>query len=88
MPGSQAADDPAALVRFIRATTWSRLTAGGRMFISGRTLISTRDGTRTERDLPTDDAVLAAYAIILGSSSTMCPPRRLVWSGWGPGWPG
>ena len=34
----------------------------GRISLSGRTLIETRDGTRTETALPTDEAVLAAYA--------------------------
>jgi N-hydroxyarylamine O-acetyltransferase len=29
--------------------------------ISGRTLIQTRDGTRAERQLNTDDELLAAY---------------------------
>jgi len=55
---------------FTRSTVCSRLTASGRVSISGRTLILTADGTRTKRELPSDDAVLAAYrdhfGIILG----------------------
>ena len=31
------------------------------MSISGRMLIQTQDGTRTEQQLDTDDALLAAY---------------------------
>jgi N-hydroxyarylamine O-acetyltransferase len=46
---------------FTRTTICSRLTADGRVSISGRTLITTRDGTRTEQDLHADAAVLAAY---------------------------
>jgi len=46
---------------FTRTTICSRLTASGRVSISGRTLILTRDGARTEEELPTDAAVLAAY---------------------------
>ena len=46
---------------FTRAVVCSRLTAGGRVSISGRTLILTADGTRTRQELPSDDAVLAAY---------------------------
>jgi N-hydroxyarylamine O-acetyltransferase len=40
----------------------SRLTDdGGRVSLSGHTLIRTVDGARTERELPGDDDVLAAY---------------------------
>jgi N-hydroxyarylamine O-acetyltransferase len=46
---------------FTRTTICSRLTAGGRISISGRTLIRTADGKRTEEELPADTAVLAAY---------------------------
>jgi N-hydroxyarylamine O-acetyltransferase len=46
---------------FTRSTVCSRVTADGRLSISGRTLIRTTDGTRTEQELPTDAAVLAAY---------------------------
>jgi N-hydroxyarylamine O-acetyltransferase len=46
---------------FTRSTICSRLTAGGRVSISGRTLIQTEGGTRTEQQLAGDDALLAAY---------------------------
>jgi N-hydroxyarylamine O-acetyltransferase len=46
---------------FTRGTICSRLTPGGRVSISGRTLIQTRGGTRTEQRLDTDDDLLAAY---------------------------
>jgi N-hydroxyarylamine O-acetyltransferase len=46
---------------FTRSTICSRLTADGRMSISGRTLIRTSGESRTEQQLPSDDAVLAAY---------------------------
>src|SRR5499427_7691689 len=49
------------LSHFTRSTICSRLTPDGRVSISGRTLIQTRDGTRTERRLDTDDDLLAAY---------------------------
>ena len=47
---------------FRQSTICSRLTPSGRVSLSGRTLIETRDGARTETALPTDEAVLAAYA--------------------------
>jgi len=46
---------------FTRSTICSRLTDDGRISLSGRTLIRTSNGTRTEQHLPTDDAILAAY---------------------------
>jgi N-hydroxyarylamine O-acetyltransferase len=46
---------------FRLSTICSRLTDDGRVSISGRTLIQTRAGTRTEEELTSDDAVLAAY---------------------------
>jgi N-hydroxyarylamine O-acetyltransferase len=46
---------------FTRSTICSRLTDDGRVSISGRTLIQTSGGSRTEQPMPTDDAVLAAY---------------------------
>jgi N-hydroxyarylamine O-acetyltransferase len=46
---------------FTQNTICSRLTADGRITVSGRTLIKTSGGVRTERHLDTDDAVLAAY---------------------------
>jgi len=47
---------------FTTGTICSRLTEdGGRISISGRTLIRTADGTRTETELPSDGDALAAY---------------------------
>ena len=46
---------------FTQGTICSRLTEDGRVSLSGRTLIRTSGGSRTEEQLPTDDAVLAAY---------------------------
>jgi N-hydroxyarylamine O-acetyltransferase len=39
----------------------SLLTAGGRISLSGRTLITTTNGQRAEQELPDDAAVLAVY---------------------------
>jgi N-hydroxyarylamine O-acetyltransferase len=49
------------LSHFTRSTICSRLTPGGRVSISGRMLIQTQGGTRTEQQLDTDEALLAAY---------------------------
>jgi N-hydroxyarylamine O-acetyltransferase len=49
------------LSHFTRSTICSRLTPSGRVSISGRMLIQTQAGTRTEQQLDTDDALLAAY---------------------------
>jgi N-hydroxyarylamine O-acetyltransferase len=50
------------LSHFTTETVCSRLTEdGGRISISGRTLIRTRNGSRTEEQLAGDDALLAAY---------------------------
>src|SRR6516164_8358504 len=49
------------LSHFTRSTICSRLTPAGRVSISGRMLIQTQDGTRTEQRLDTDDDLLAAY---------------------------
>jgi N-hydroxyarylamine O-acetyltransferase len=46
---------------FTQNTICSRLTADGRITLSGRTLITTSGGARTGQHLHTDDAVLAAY---------------------------
>ena len=46
---------------FTQNTVCSRLTTDGRITLSGRTLITTRGGARTEQSLETDDAILAAY---------------------------
>src|SRR5215510_13923148 len=46
---------------FTQNTICSRLTEDGRVSLSGRTLITTTDGNRTELELRSDGAVLAAY---------------------------
>lgn len=46
---------------FTQNTVCSRLTADGRITVSGRTLIKASGGERTEQHLQSDDAVLAAY---------------------------
>ena len=46
---------------FTWSTICSRLIADGRISLSDRTLIRTSGGARTEQDLGSDDAVLAAY---------------------------
>jgi N-hydroxyarylamine O-acetyltransferase len=46
---------------FTASTICSRLTDDGRISISGRTLIRTGNGVRTEQELADDDAVLGAY---------------------------
>jgi N-hydroxyarylamine O-acetyltransferase len=46
---------------FTRDTICSRLTEDGRISISGRTLIRTSGGSRTEQQLAADDDVLKAY---------------------------
>lgn len=55
---------------FTRSTICSRLTDEGRVSISGRTLIQTNGTSRTEQQLASDDALLAAYrdyfGIVLG----------------------
>ena len=46
---------------FTRSTICSRLTGGGRISISGHTLIRTSNGVRTEEQLPGGEGLLAAY---------------------------
>jgi len=46
---------------FTQSTICSRLTDDGRISLSGSTLIRTSGRARTEEQLPSDDAVLAAY---------------------------
>jgi N-hydroxyarylamine O-acetyltransferase len=58
---------------FTQNTICSRLTADGRITLSGRTLISTRGGARTERQLETDDAVRAAYQDHFGITLDRAP---------------
>ncbi len=49
------------------------LTGGGRISLSGRTLITTRNGVRTERELADDAAVLAAYCEYFGIDLVRVP---------------
>jgi N-hydroxyarylamine O-acetyltransferase len=49
------------LSHFTSSTICSRLTPGGRVSISGRMLIQTQGGARTEQRLDADDLLLAAY---------------------------
>ena len=58
---------------FTQTTICSRLTADGRVSISGRRLIRTEGGTRSEQHLPTDEAVLAAYRDLFGISLDRVP---------------
>jgi N-hydroxyarylamine O-acetyltransferase len=62
---------------FTRSTICSRLTEDGRISLSGRTLIRTGGGTRTEQELGADDEVLAAYrdhfGIVLDRVPTVTP---------------
>jgi N-hydroxyarylamine O-acetyltransferase len=46
---------------------------GGRVSLSGRTLIRTAGGSRTENELPTDEAVLAAYRDYFGITLDRVP---------------
>lgn len=46
---------------FTRSTICSRLTQDGRITVSGRLLIETRGGTRTERKIDGPEDLLAAY---------------------------
>jgi N-hydroxyarylamine O-acetyltransferase len=46
---------------FTQSTICSRLTGDGRISISGRSLIRTSGGARTEQELPDDRDLLAAY---------------------------
>jgi N-hydroxyarylamine O-acetyltransferase len=61
------------LSHFTQSTICSRLTPGGRVSISGRLLIQTEHGTRTEQQLDTDDALLAAYRDHFGVALSRLP---------------
>jgi N-hydroxyarylamine O-acetyltransferase len=58
---------------FRTSTICSLMTADGRISITGRALIRTREGSRTEESLPTDSAVLAAYRKHFGISLAKVP---------------
>ncbi len=64
------------LSHFTRSVICSRLSAQGRVSISGRTLVLTRDGAREERRLGTDDQVLAAYREHFGLALDRVPEAR------------
>ena len=61
------------LSHFTQSTICSRLTPDGRVSISGRILIQTRHGTRTEQQLDTDDELLAAYRDHFGIALSRIP---------------
>jgi N-hydroxyarylamine O-acetyltransferase len=61
------------LSHFTRSTICSKLTADGRVSISGRMLIRTQAGTRTEHRLDTDDLLLAAYRDHFGVTLSRVP---------------
>jgi N-hydroxyarylamine O-acetyltransferase len=61
------------LSHFTHSTICSRLTPGGRVSISGRMLIQTQSGTRTEQQLDTDDALLVAYRDHFGIELSRVP---------------
>lgn len=63
---------------FTRDTICSRVDGGGRVTISGRTLIRTRDGVRTEKPLASDEAVLAAYRDWFGIRLDRVPERPVT----------
>jgi N-hydroxyarylamine O-acetyltransferase len=62
---------------FTQNTVCSRLTADGRVTLSGRTLITTSGGARTEQQLETDDAVRAAYHDHFGISLDQVPAAAM-----------
>ena len=58
---------------FSRGPVCSRLTETGRVTLSGRQLIETRDGDRQTRTLAGDDEVLAAYRTYFGIALDRVP---------------
>jgi N-hydroxyarylamine O-acetyltransferase len=61
---------------FTRGTICSRIDGGGRISISGRTLIRTNGAARTELPLPTDNDVLSAYRDHFGIVLDQVPQAR------------
>jgi N-hydroxyarylamine O-acetyltransferase len=61
------------LWHFTQGTICSRLTADGRVSIAGRTMIRTSGGTRSEEQLDTDEALLAAYRDLFGVVLSQVP---------------
>ncbi len=64
---------------FTQNTICSRLTDDGRISLSGNTLIRTSGGSRTEEQLPSGDAVLAAYREHFGIALDRVPTARLAY---------
>jgi N-hydroxyarylamine O-acetyltransferase len=60
---------------FTQGTICSRLTEDGRISISGRTLIRTSGGARSEEKLAGDDDLLAAYRELFGITLPRVPWR-------------
>jgi N-hydroxyarylamine O-acetyltransferase len=60
---------------FTEGTICSLLTEDGRVSISGRTLIRTSNGTRTEQQLPSDDGLLSAYRDHFGVALDHVPEK-------------
>jgi N-hydroxyarylamine O-acetyltransferase len=60
---------------FTEGTICSLLTEDGRVSISGRTLIRTSNGSRTEQRLPSDDVLLAAYRDHFGVALDRVPEQ-------------
>ncbi|MFF5081548.1 arylamine N-acetyltransferase [Actinoplanes sp. NPDC000266] len=60
---------------FTHAPVCSRLDGDGRVSLSGRTLIRTKGGTRSETPLDSDDEVLAAYRDHFGIAIDRVPSR-------------
>jgi N-hydroxyarylamine O-acetyltransferase len=63
---------------FTQGTICSRLTADGRVSISGRTLLRTSSGARTEERLADDAALLAAYREHFGILLSRAPAVPLT----------
>jgi N-hydroxyarylamine O-acetyltransferase len=60
---------------FTQSTICSRLTEDGRVSISGRTLIRTSNGSRTEQQLPSDEVLLSAYRDHFGVALDRVPEK-------------
>ncbi len=63
---------------FTRSLVCSRLTAAGRVSLSGRTLVETTGAGRTERVLGPDDDVLGTYQRVFGIALDRIPPDPRV----------
>jgi N-hydroxyarylamine O-acetyltransferase len=61
---------------FTQSLVCSILTERGRVTLSGRTLVTTEAGTRTERELATDTEILAAYRTHFGITLDRVPALR------------